>query len=78
MLDPPHRFWRYASARSRLLDDLVVYVPVADEARDQVSDLFPAGADPELNELGQSNFSTDDFLTQPPVRYWTFRVNYSF
>ncbi len=37
-----------------------------------------SGFDPELNELGQNNFLTDDFLTQPPVRYWTFRVNYSF
>ncbi len=37
-----------------------------------------SGADPELNELGQSSFSTDDFLTQPPVRYWNFRVNYTF
>jgi TonB-linked SusC/RagA family outer membrane protein len=37
-----------------------------------------SGSDPELNELGQNNFLTDDFLTQPPVRYWNFRVNYTF
>ena len=37
-----------------------------------------SGADPEVNQNAQSNFSAADFLTQPPVRYWTFRVNYSF
>jgi hypothetical protein len=35
------------------------------------------GFDPELNFNGTSNFSTADFLTQPPVRYWTARVNAS-
>ncbi len=37
-----------------------------------------SGADPEVAETGQNNFVTDDFLTQPPVRVWTFRLNYSF
>lgn len=32
------------------------------------------GFDPELNWNGTSNFSTADFLTQPPVRYFTARV----
>ena len=36
------------------------------------------GVDPELNEAGQNNFTTADFLTQPPVRYWIGRVNISF
>ena len=33
------------------------------------------GFDPEVNEAGQANFTTADFLTQPPVRYYTARVN---
>jgi TonB-linked SusC/RagA family outer membrane protein len=33
------------------------------------------GADPEVNFAGQANFSQADFLTQPPVRYFTARVN---
>ena len=36
------------------------------------------GLDPELNEAGQNNFTTADFLTQPPVRYWIGRINVSF
>ncbi len=36
------------------------------------------GLDPELNEAGQSNFTTADFLTQPPVRYWIGRLNLTF
>jgi hypothetical protein len=36
------------------------------------------GLDPELNEAGQNNFTTADFLTQPPVRYWIGRVNVTF
>lgn len=36
------------------------------------------GLDPELNEAGQANFTTADFLTQPPVRTWTARVNLTF
>jgi hypothetical protein len=35
-----------------------------------------SGFDPEINFLSTtSNFSTADFLTQPPVRYLTMRVN---
>lgn len=33
------------------------------------------GADPELNYAGQSNFNQADFLTQPPVRFFTARIN---
>jgi TonB-linked SusC/RagA family outer membrane protein len=33
------------------------------------------GFDPELNWNGSSNFSTADFLTQPPVRYFTARLS---
>jgi len=36
------------------------------------------GVDPELNEAGQNNFTTADFLTQPPVRYFIGRVNITF
>jgi hypothetical protein len=36
------------------------------------------GLDPELNSGGQSNFSTFDFLGQPPVRYWTARIDLGF
>jgi outer membrane receptor protein involved in Fe transport len=36
------------------------------------------GLDPELNEAGQNNFTTADFLTQPPVRYWIGRINMTF
>lgn len=33
------------------------------------------GLDPELNGNAQSNFNQFDFLTQPPIRYWTFRID---
>ena len=36
------------------------------------------GVDPELNDIGQFNFSVADFFTQPPVRYITGRVNVTF
>src|SRR6266550_2519667 len=36
------------------------------------------GVDPELNEAGQANFTTADFLTQPPVRYFIARINITF
>ncbi len=36
------------------------------------------GVDPELNDAGQANFNTADFLTQPPVRYFLARVNVTF
>jgi TonB-dependent starch-binding outer membrane protein SusC len=36
------------------------------------------GLDPEVNGTGQSNFTTDDFLTQPQVRYYTARLNLTF
>ena len=36
------------------------------------------GVDPELNDIGQFNFSVADFLTQPPVRYFTGGVNVTF
>lgn len=35
------------------------------------------GFDPELNWNGTSNFSTADFLTQPPVRYFTARLTFN-
>lgn len=36
------------------------------------------GLDPEVNGVGQANFATDDFLTQPQVRYYTVRLNLTF
>jgi TonB-dependent starch-binding outer membrane protein SusC len=36
------------------------------------------GLDPEMNSGGQVNFSTYEFLGQPPVRTWTVRVNVGF
>jgi TonB-dependent starch-binding outer membrane protein SusC len=36
------------------------------------------GFDPELNSLSPGGFSTTDFLTQPPVRSWTMRLDVSF
>jgi len=37
------------------------------------------GVDPEINEQGgNSNFNQDEFNTQPPLRYYTVRVNFVF
>jgi TonB-linked SusC/RagA family outer membrane protein len=36
------------------------------------------GFDPEINSTPGANFSTSDFLTLPPTRNWTARVNVSF
>lgn len=36
------------------------------------------GIDPEVNQLGQNNFITRDFMGQAPVRYWTARLNLGF
>lgn len=36
------------------------------------------GFDPEINFGGQPNFTTADFLSQPPLRYFTARLNVSF
>ena len=36
------------------------------------------GPDPEVNDIGQFNFSQADFLTQPPVRQFFGRVNVTF
>ena len=35
------------------------------------------GLDPEVQEYS-GNFGSDDFLTQPQVRYWTARVQLTF
>jgi TonB-dependent starch-binding outer membrane protein SusC len=37
-----------------------------------------SGFDPEVSQNAQANFGQRDFLTQPPVRYWIFRVNANF
>ena len=37
------------------------------------------GLDPEISQSGQTqNFATSEFMSQPPVRYWTARVNLGF
>jgi TonB-dependent starch-binding outer membrane protein SusC len=36
------------------------------------------GLDPEINSVGQSNFTTQEFLSQPPVRSWKARLNLTF
>jgi hypothetical protein len=33
------------------------------------------GLDPEINENGGLNFQTDEFLSQPPVRTYTARLD---
>lgn len=37
-----------------------------------------SGLDPEINQAGQSTFGATDFMTQPPVRYVTARLNLTF
>jgi hypothetical protein len=34
-----------------------------------------SGFDPELVETGGAGFRINDFLTQPPVRYYTVRLD---
>lgn len=36
------------------------------------------GFDPEVNSSAQANFTTTDFLSQPPVRRWTARLDFNF
>ncbi len=36
------------------------------------------GLDPEVNEIGSSNLIQDEFNTQPPLRYYTVRLNFQF
>jgi TonB-linked SusC/RagA family outer membrane protein len=36
------------------------------------------GVDPELNTIGQFNYSVADFLTQPPVRSFLARINVTY
>src|SRR5690606_17585065 len=36
------------------------------------------GFDPELNQYGLSNFQMQEYYTQPPVRYYTARVDINF
>jgi TonB-dependent starch-binding outer membrane protein SusC len=37
-----------------------------------------SGLDPEIISSGQSNFTTSEFLSQPPTRFWSARVNVTF
>jgi TonB-linked SusC/RagA family outer membrane protein len=36
------------------------------------------GLDPEISSTGQSNFTTEEFMSQPPVRTWKARLNLTF
>ncbi len=37
-----------------------------------------SGIDPEVNQGGQANFVSRDFLTHPPVRTWVVRMDMIF
>jgi TonB-dependent starch-binding outer membrane protein SusC len=37
-----------------------------------------SGLDPEISSAGQGNFTAQEFLSQPPTRLWTARVNVTF
>ncbi len=37
-----------------------------------------SGLDPEISAVGQNNFATQEFLSQPPIRMWKARLNLSF
>ncbi|NOY47140.1 MAG: hypothetical protein GXO84_02830, partial [Chlorobi bacterium] len=37
-----------------------------------------SGLDPEISSTGQTNFVTQEFLSQPPIRSWKIRLNLSF
>ncbi|MCF6361695.1 MAG: SusC/RagA family TonB-linked outer membrane protein [Cyclobacteriaceae bacterium] len=37
-----------------------------------------SGLDPEISAAGQDNFTTQEFLSQPPIRMWKARLNLSF
>ncbi|MEP2774015.1 MAG: SusC/RagA family TonB-linked outer membrane protein [Fulvivirga sp.] len=37
-----------------------------------------SGLDPEISSVGQANFTTEEFLSQPPVRSWRARLNLTF
>jgi outer membrane receptor protein involved in Fe transport len=36
------------------------------------------GLDPEISSTGQTNFTTEEFMSQPPVRTWKARLNLTF
>jgi hypothetical protein len=37
------------------------------------------GLDPEINETGSgSNYTQNEFGSQPQIRYWTARINVNF
>jgi hypothetical protein len=36
------------------------------------------GVDPEITRQAESEFSTQEFLTQAPTRYWTARLSLTF
>ncbi len=37
-----------------------------------------SGLDPEISSTGQTNFVSQEFLSQPPIRTWRLRLNLSF
>ena len=46
--------------------------------RMSLPDMDYSGVDPEINAFGQDNFATSDFESQPPVKYYTVRLNVGF
>ncbi|HET7275891.1 MAG TPA: SusC/RagA family TonB-linked outer membrane protein [Longimicrobiaceae bacterium] len=76
--------WRELSLTLGVPASLSNYLPMAEGASLTVAGRNLAtwtdytGLDPEVNESGGSNFSQNEFNTQPPVRYFTVRLNFTF
>ncbi len=77
--------WREMSVTLGVPESLIRSVPqlrgatITFSGRNLVTWTDYSGIDPEINESGgSSNFTQGEFNTQPPLRYYTLRVNYSF
>lgn len=77
--------WREASLTLNVPSSLSAVAPMLQGASVSLSGRNLAtwtdytGIDPELNEGGgSSNFNQGEFNTQPPLRYYTLRFNFSF
>jgi TonB-dependent starch-binding outer membrane protein SusC len=77
--------WRELSVRLNAPEQLAQLSPLLRGASFTVSGRNLAtwtdytGLDPEINESGgSSNFNQGEFNTQPPLRYFTFRLNFNF
>ncbi len=76
--------WRELSLTLGVPASLSNYLPIAEGAsltlagRNLATWTDYSGIDPEINETGGSNFTQGEFNTQPPVRYFTLRLNFTF